>query len=58
MVPFIYDDLKNLIKIILQLYIQQSVIYNCSNSIAYKNVDLLSKSNIVSKKKTHAWWCH
>ena len=58
MVPFIYDDLKNLAKSILQLYIQQSVIDNFSNSIAYKNIDLLNKSNIVSKKKTHTWWYH
>ena len=53
MVPFMYDDLKNLVKSILQLYIKQSVIDNCSNEIAYKNIDLLNKSNIVSKKKTH-----
>ena len=46
-----YDDLKNLIKSILQLYIKQSVIDNCWNGIAYKNIDLLNKSNIVSKKK-------
>ena len=46
-----YDDLKNLVKSTLQLYIKQSVIGNCWNGIAYKNIDLLNKSNIVSKKK-------
>ena len=30
-VRFMYDDLKNLVKSILQLYIKQSVIDNCSN---------------------------
>ena len=30
MVPFMYDDSKNLVKRILQLYIEQSVIDNCS----------------------------
>ena len=51
MVPFMYDDLKNLVKSILQLYIKQSFIDSWSNGIAYKNIDLLNKSNIVSKKK-------
>ena len=51
MVPFMYDDLSSLVKSILQLYIEQIVIDSCSNGIAYKNIDLLSKSNIVSKKK-------
>ena len=41
-----YDDLKNLVKSILQLYIKQSVIDNCSNAISYKNIDLLNKSHI------------
>ena len=41
-----YDDLKTLIKSILQLYIKQSVIDNCSNAISYKNIDLLNKSHI------------
>ena len=53
MVPFMYDDLKHLVKIILQLYIKQSVIDNCSNGSAYKNMDLLNKSYIVSKKNLH-----
>ena len=41
-----YDDLKTLVKSILQLYIKQSVIDNCSNAISYKNIDLLNKSHI------------
>ena len=41
-----YDDLKTLVKTILQLYIKQSVIDNCSNAISYKNIDLLNKSHI------------
>ena len=41
-----YDDLKTLFKSILQLYIKQSVIDNCSNAISYKNIDLLNKSHI------------
>ena len=53
---YVYD-MKNLVKSILQLYIKQSVIDNCSNGIAYKNIDLLNKSNIISKK-THTWLCH
>ena len=53
MVPFMYDDLKNVVKSILQLYIKQSVIDNCSNGIAYKNIDLLNKSNIASKENSH-----
>ena len=48
MVPFIYDDLKSLVKSILQLYIKQSVVDNCPNGIACKK---LNKSNIVNKKK-------
>ena len=51
MVAFMYDDLKNLVRSTLQLYIKQSVIDNCSNVIAYKNINLLNKSNIVIKKK-------
>ena len=51
MVPFMHDDLKHLIKSILQPYIKQSVIDSCSNGIAYKNINLLNKSNIVSTKK-------
>ena len=47
--PFMYDDLKNLVKSILHLYIKRSVMDNCLNGIAYKNIDLLNKSNIVSK---------
>ena len=43
---FMYDDLKTLVKSILQLYIKQSVIENCSNAISYKNIDLLNKSHI------------
>ena len=50
MLAFMYDDLKNLVKSTLQLYIKQSVIGNCSNVIAYKNINLLNKSNIVIKK--------
>ena len=50
MAPFMYDDLKKLVKNILQLYIKQSVIDNCSNGIAYKNTKSLNKSNIASKK--------
>ena len=53
MVPFTYDDLKNLVKSILQLYIKQSVIDNCSNIFGYKNIGLLNKSNIVRKKNSH-----
>ena len=56
-VSFMYDDLKNLVKSILQFCTKQSVIDNCSSGIAYKNIDLLNKSNIVSKK-THTWLCH
>ena len=41
-----HDDLKTLVKSILQLYIKQSVIDNCSNAISYKNIDLLNKSHI------------
>ena len=41
-----YDDLKTLVTSILQLYIKQSVIDNCSNAISYKNIDLLNKSHI------------
>ena len=57
MVPFMYDDLKNLVKSILQLYIKQSFIDSWSNGIAYKNIDLLTKSNIVSKKKKLTLGC-
>ena len=57
MVAFMYDDLKNLVKSTLQLYIKQSVIGNCSNVIAYKNINLLNKSNIVIKKKTLTLGC-
>ena len=53
MVPFTYDDLKILVKSILQLYIKQSVIGNCSNGFAYKNIGLLNKSNIARKKNSH-----
>ena len=50
MVPFMCDDLKNLVEGIPQLYIKQSVIDNCSNGTACKYIDLLNKSNIVSKR--------
>ena len=56
-VPFMYRGLKNLFKSIRRLYIKQSVIDNCANGIAYKNIDLLNKSNIV-RKKTRTWLCH
>ena len=45
MVPFMYDDLKKLVKSILQLYIRQGVVDNCPNGVAPKNIDLLNKSN-------------
>ena len=51
MVPFMYDDLKNLVQSIFRVHIIQSVIDNCSNDVACKNIDLLNKSDIVSKKK-------
>ena len=57
MVPFMCDDLKNLVKSILHLYIKQSVIDSCSNGISYKNINLLNRSNIFSKKKTRTWLC-
>ena len=53
MAPFMYDDFKKLVKNILQLYIKQRVIDNCSNGIAYKNTKSLNKSNIASKKISH-----
>ena len=52
-VPFMYNDLKNLVKSILQLYIRQSVVDNCPNGVVSRNIDLLNKSNIVSKKNSH-----
>ena len=54
MVPFMYDDLKNLVQSIFRVHIIQSVIDNCSNDVACKNIDLLNKSNIVSKKKNNS----
>ena len=54
---FMFDDLKHLVESRLQLYIMQSVIDNGSNGIAYKNINLLNKPNVVNKK-THTWLCH
>ena len=45
MVPFIYFDLKKLVKCLLKLFVKAKVIDNCKTTFDLANVDLDKKSN-------------
>ena len=47
--PYLYDDLKDLIRNALQLYVKYEVIEKCKTASDYKQINLSEKSNIVSK---------
>ena len=51
MLPYMYDDLKELVRDVLQLYVKYEVIEKCKTASDYKQINLSEKSNIVSKSK-------
>ena len=51
MLPYMYDDLKELVRNVLQLYTKDEVIEKCKTVSDYKQINLSEKSNIVSKSK-------
>ena len=46
-----YDNLKKLVRNVLQLYVKYKVIEKCKTASDYKQINLSEKSNIVSKSK-------
>ena len=51
MLPYMYDDLKELVRNVLQLCVKYEVIEKCKTASDYKQINLSEKSNIVSKLK-------
>ena len=51
MLPYLYDDLKELVRNMLQLYVKYKVIENGKTASDYKQINLSEKSNIVTKSK-------
>ena len=51
MFPFLCDDLKELVRNVLQLYVKYEVIEKCKTASDYKQINLSEKSNIASKSK-------
>ena len=51
MLPYIYDDIKELVRNVLQLVVKYEVIEKCKTPSAYQQIDLPGKSNILSKSK-------
>ena len=51
MLPYLYDELKELVRNVLQLYVKYEVIEKCKTASDYKQISLSEKSNIVSKLK-------
>ena len=51
MLPYLYDDLKELVRNVLQLYVKYKVIKKGKTASDYKQINLSEKRNIVSKSK-------
>ena len=51
MLPYMYDELKELVRNVLQLYVKYKVIEKCKTASDYKQMNLSEKSNIVRKSK-------
>ena len=51
MLPYMYDDLKELVRNVLQLYVKYEVIEKCKAASDYKQINLSEKSKIVNKSK-------
>ena len=51
MLPYMYDDLKELVRNVLQLYVKYEVIEKCKTASDYKQINRSEKSNIVSKSR-------
>ena len=49
--PYLYGDLKELVRNVLQLYVKCKVIEKCKTASDYKQINLTEKRNIVSKSK-------
>ena len=49
MLPYMYDDIKVLVKNVLQLFVKYEVSQKSKTTHACKKVDLSDKSNILSK---------
>ena len=51
MLPYMYDNLKELVRNVLQLYVKYKVNEKCKTASDYKQINLPEISNIVSKSK-------
>ena len=51
MLPYMYDDIKELVRNVFQLFVKYEVIEKCKTASAYKQIDLPDNSNILSKSK-------
>ena len=51
MLPYMYDDLKELVRNVLQLYVKYKVIQKYKTASDCKQINPSGKSNIVSKSK-------
>ena len=51
MLSYMYDDIKELVRNVLQLFVKYEVIEKCKTASAYKQIDLSDKSNILPKSK-------
>ena len=49
--PFMYDDLTDLVRKLLQLFIKTDVLTNCTSGTALKQLDLTKKENFFSQSK-------
>ena len=49
--PYIYDDINESVKNVLQLFVKCEIIEKCKTASTYKQIDLLDKPNILSKSK-------
>ena len=49
--PYIYDDINESVKNVLELFVKCEIIEKCKTPSTYKQIDLLDKPNILSKSK-------
>ena len=47
MLPYTYDDIKELVRRMLQLFVKYEVIEKCKTAPAYKQIDLSDKSKLI-----------
>ena len=49
--PYIYNDIKDLVRNVLELFVKYEVIEKCKTALGYKQIGLSDKSCILSKSK-------